>query len=120
MSIFSRIYKKMVDKIDTTIIVAGGLGTRLRPLTENTTKPLLPIRGKPIIEHVIRNLKKHGITNIIISIGYKAEQVQEYFGDGSSLGISISYILETEPLGTGGAVRLASQNLTKPFFLLWG
>ena len=110
----------MVDKIDTTIIVAGGLGTRLRPLTENTPKPLLPIRGKPIIEHVIRNLKKHGITNIIISIGYKAEQVQEYFGDGSSLGISISYAIETEPLGTGGAVKLASKNLTNPFFLVWG
>ena len=110
----------MVDKIDTTIIVAGGLGTRLRPLTENTPKPLIPIRGKPIIEHVNRNLKKHGITNIIISIGYKAEQVQEYFGDGSSLGISISYAIETEPLGTGGAVKLASKNLTNPFFLVWG
>src|SRR3989344_323778 len=110
----------MTEKIDTAIIVAGGLGTRLRPLTESIPKPLLPIRGKPIIEHLIRDLKKHNITKIIISIGYKAEQVQEYFGDGSSLGISISYAIETRPLGTGGAVRLASQNLTKPFFLVWG
>ncbi|MEK6939173.1 MAG: sugar phosphate nucleotidyltransferase [Nanoarchaeota archaeon] len=106
--------------IDTALIVAGGLGTRLRPLTETTPKPLLPIRGKPIIEHVIRNLKKHGIKNIIISIGYKAEQVQEYFGDGNSWGVSISYALETEPLGTGGAVKLASKHLAKPFFLVWG
>ncbi len=106
--------------LDTAIIVAGGLGTRLRPLTDNTPKPLLPIRGKPIIEHVIRDLKKHGIKNIIISIGYKAEQVQEYFGDGSSLGVSISYALETEPLGTGGAVKSASKYLKQPFFLVWG
>ena len=110
----------MVDKIDTAIIVAGGLGTRLRPLTENTPKPLLPVHGKPIIEHIIRNLKKHGVSNIIISIGYKAEQVQEYFKDGSSLGINISYSLETEPLGTGGAVKQASKSLSKPFVLLWG
>ncbi|MDO8510799.1 MAG: HAD-IIB family hydrolase [Nanoarchaeota archaeon] len=106
--------------IDTAIIVAGGLGTRLRPLTESTPKPLLPLRGKPIIEHLIRNLRKHGIANIIISIGYKAEQVKEYFGDGNSLGVSISYAIETEPLGTGGAVKLASKDLTKPFFLIWG
>ncbi|MEK6809932.1 MAG: nucleotidyltransferase family protein, partial [Nanoarchaeota archaeon] len=106
--------------IDTAIIVAGGLGTRLRPLTETAPKPLLPIHGKPIIEHVIKNLHKHGISKIIISIGYKAEQVQQYFGDGSSLGVSIDYMLESEPLGTGGAVRLASKNLTKPFFLAWG
>ncbi|MDP3698777.1 MAG: HAD-IIB family hydrolase [Nanoarchaeota archaeon] len=106
--------------IDTAIIIAGGLGTRLRPLTESTPKPLLPIRGKPIIEHVIRNLRKHGITNIIISIGYKADQVQEYFKDGSSLGVNISYSLETQPLGTGGAVKQASKFLSKPFFLLWG
>lgn len=111
---------RMTEKINTAIIVAGGLGTRLRPLTETIPKPLLPIRGKPIIEHVIRNLKKHSITNIIISIGYKAEQVQEYFGNGNSLGVSINYVLETEPLGTGGAVKLASKNLKQPFFLVWG
>lgn len=110
----------MAEKINTAIIVAGGFGTRLRPLTESTPKPLLPIRGKPILEHVIRNLHKHGINNIIISIGYKAEQMQEYFGDGRWLGVSISYALETQPLGTGGAVKLASQNLTDPFFLVWG
>ena len=106
--------------LDTAIIVAGGLGTRLRPLTETTPKPLLPIHGKPIIEHIIRNLRKHGINKIIISTGYKSNQVQEYFGDGSSLGVSISYSFETEPLGTGGAVKLASKQVAKPFFLLWG
>src|SRR3989344_584355 len=106
--------------LDTAIIVAGGLGTRLRPLTEATPKPLLPIHGKPIIEHVIKNLKRYGITKIIISTGYKAEQVQQYFGDGSSLGVSINYALESEPLGTGGGGKQALKKVSKPFFLIWG
>ena len=106
--------------IDTALIVAGGLGTRLRPLTEFIPKPLLPIHGKPIIEHVIKSLKKHGVRNIVLSIGYKAEQVEKYFGDGTPWGVSISYVLETEPLGTGGAVKLASKGMNKPFFLVWG
>ncbi len=110
----------MVNKIDTAIIVAGGLGTRLRPLTYETPKPLLPIHGKPIIEHAIENLKKHGVKKIILSIGYKAEQIQKYFQDGSRWEVEISYSIESEPLGTGGAVKLASSGLNQPFFLTWG
>lgn len=106
--------------IDTAIIVAGGLGTRLKPLTETTPKPLLPIHGKPLIEHTILNFKKQGISNIILSIGYKAEQIQEYFGNGKKLGIKIKYAIELGPLGTGGAIKLAAKGLTKPFFLAWG
>ncbi|MBU0470393.1 MAG: HAD-IIB family hydrolase [Nanoarchaeota archaeon] len=109
-----------MNNLDTAIIVAGGLGTRLRPLTDVTPKPLLPIRGKPIIEHALLNFKKHGIKNIILSIGYKAEQIKEYFGDGSRWGVNISYSIETEPLGTGGAIKLAAKDLTQPFFLAWG
>ncbi len=109
----------MVD-LDTAIVLVGGLGTRLRPLTDAMPKPLLPVHGKPIVEHTIRQLAKHGIKNLILSIGYKAEQVQQYFGDGSKWGVAISYYLESEPLGTGGAVKQASRNLTKPFFLVWG
>ena len=66
----------------TAVIVAGGLGTRLRPLTDKVPKPLLSIKGKPILEHTIRNLKKHGIRNIILSVGYKAELIQNYLKDG--------------------------------------
>ncbi len=106
--------------IDTAIIVAGGLGTRLRPLTLQTPKPLLPIQGKPIIEHTIGFLKSHGVKNIILSIGYKAEQIQNYFKDGKELGVNISYSLETEPLGTGGAVKKAAVDLSAPFILVWG
>tara|TARA_Y100000310_G_scaffold345402_1_gene464506 strand:- start:14698 stop:16188 length:1491 start_codon:yes stop_codon:yes gene_type:complete len=106
--------------VDKAIIVAGGLGTRLRPLTLDTPKPLLPVHGKPIIEHAILNLKKHGVNEIIISIGYKADLIKNYLGNGEKYGLSIKYVIEDEPLGTGGAVKFAAQGLTKPFFLMWG
>ena len=93
------------------IILAGGLGTRLRPLTDKTPKPLLPIKGTPIIEHAINNFKKHGIKDIILSIGYKAEKIKEYFGDGSRIGVNISYCIEEEPLGTGGAIKKAAEDI---------
>jgi len=97
-------------------------GERLRPLTDDTPKPLLPIKGKPMIEWAIDNLKKHGIIDIILSIGYKADMIQEHFGDGSKLGVSISYAIETEPLGTGGAVKdiVSQYDITEPFALVWG
>lgn len=107
-------------RIDTAIIVAGGLGTRLRPLTEKTPKPLLPIRGKPIIEHTIINLRKHGVKKIILSVGYKAEKIKDYFKDGSKLGVKITYSIEEQQLGTGGATKKAAAKLRKPFFLIWG
>ncbi len=106
--------------VDTAIILAGGLGTRLKPLTDTTPKPLLPMKGKPILQHIIENLKKHNVKNIIISLGYKAEKVQIFFGDGSHLGVNISYSIESEPLGTGGAIKEASKNLNKPFIALNG
>ena len=106
--------------IDTAIILVGGLGTRLRPLTDATPKPLLPMKGKPIVQHTIENLKKHGIKNLILSAGYGAPQIQDYFGDRSKLGLSLHYSIETEPLGTGGAVKQAAAGLTTPFFLVWG
>jgi HAD superfamily hydrolase (TIGR01484 family) len=106
--------------IDTAIIVAGGLGTRLRPLTENTPKPLLPVHGKPIIEHALLNLKKHGVTNFILSIGYKADLIKDYFQNGEKWGVNITYAIEDTPLGTGGAVKLAAKGLLQPFFLTWG
>ena len=106
--------------INTAIILAGGLGTRLRPLTDETPKPLLPIKGLPMMEHMIKNMQQYGINNIILSIGYKAEQIKDYFGDGSKWSINISYSIENEPLGTGGAIKKAASELKKPFFLAWG
>ncbi len=106
--------------IDTAIILAGGLGTRLRPLTNETPKPLLSMKGRPIMQHAIENLKSHGVKNIILSIGYKSEIIKDYFRDGQKLGVNLSYSVETEPLGTGGAVKQAANGLNKPFFLVWG
>lgn len=102
------------------IILAGGLGTRLRPLTDNTPKPLLPIKGIPIIEHAILNFKKHGIKDIILSIGYKADKIKEYFGNGEKWGVNISYAIEDQPLGTGGALKKASQGIYETFVAING
>lgn len=102
------------------IILAGGLGTRLRPLTDQVPKPLLPIKEKPIIEHAILNFKRHGILDIILSIGYKADKIQEYFGDGSKWGVHISYCIEVVPLGTGGAIKEASKGIVETFLVING
>jgi len=102
------------------IILAGGLGTRLRPLTENTPKPLLPVKGKPIIEHALLNFKKHNITDIIFSIGYRADLIKEYFNDGSKWGLNIEYCVEDEPLGTGGAIRKAAGGIKETFLVING
>ncbi len=106
--------------VDTAIILAGGLGTRLRPLTDNCPKPLLPLLGKPILQHTIENLRDHGIKKVILSVGYKADQIERYFSNGSQLGVDITYCVENEPLGTGGAVKKAAENINSEFILVWG
>ncbi len=105
--------------IDTAIILVGGLGTRLRPLTDTIPKPLLPLKGKPIVQHSIESLRRQGVQKIILSVGYGAIQIQEHFQRQTQLG-PIIYSIESEPLGTGGAVKLAAAKLTTPFFLVWG
>ncbi len=102
------------------IILAGGLGTRLRPLTNDTPKPLLLIKGKPIIEHAIENFKKHNILDIVLSVGYMSEKIQEYFKDGKELGVNISYCIEDEPLGTGGAIKKAANGIKENFVAING
>lgn len=100
------------------VILAGGLGTRLRPLTLDTPKPMLPLKGKPILEHVIEHLKAHGITDILITAGYKKEKIEGYFGDGSKFGVSIEYAEETKPLGTAGCLIPLKEKLNETFLLV--
>ena len=89
------------------VIMAGGEGTRLRPLTCNRSKPMVPVINKPVLEHTINLLKRHGIRDIIISLFFLPENVQNYFGDGSEWGVTITYSIEETPLGTAGGVRNA-------------
>jgi len=92
-------------------IMAGGFGTRLRPLTDNCPKPMLKIGNKPILETVIRSFIKAGFVNFYISTHYMAELIQNHFGDGSELEVSITYVHEESPLGTGGALGLLPKDL---------
>jgi mannose-1-phosphate guanylyltransferase len=94
------------------ILLVGGFGTRLMPLTKNTPKPMLTVAGLPVTEHQIAMAKAAGITEIVLATSYLSEIFTPYFGDGSQWGISIKYAVEKEPLGTGGAIRNAAQLLT--------
>ena len=87
------------------LILAGGRGERLRPLSDNVPKPMVPLCGKPILWYQVQFLKKAGVTDVVFLAGYRWEAIQEYFGDGSSHGIRVHYSVEDTPLGTGGAVR---------------
>ncbi|MDY0043963.1 MAG: nucleotidyltransferase family protein [Syntrophales bacterium] len=88
------------------VIMAGGLGKRLRPLTENLPKPMLPVAGKPLMELVIEQLKQIGIRRIHVTTHYKSEKISSYFGDGSSFGVELNYVNEERPMGTGGALGM--------------
>jgi len=101
------------------VILAGGKGTRLRPYTTILPKPLMPINDMPILEVVIRQLKKNGFDKIIIAVGHLAELIEAYFGDGHKWGVQISYSLEDEPLGTAGPLTLI-ENLEDTFLMMNG
>ena len=102
------------------VILAGGRGERLKPLTDNLPKPMLPINGKPVIEYQIELLKKAGINDIIICGQYLFEKIINYFGNGEKLGVKIQYIKEKIPLGTGGAIKNAEGFINDDFLLLNG
>ena len=90
------------------IILAGGEGTRLRPVTGATPKPLAPLLGRPLMEHILRLLKKHGFHQVCASVCYRAEEIEAAFGDGSALGMELCYRAEDRPLGTAGGVKLCA------------
>ncbi len=100
------------------VIMAGGLGTRLRPLTENLPKPLIPVGGKPVLESIIERLAEQGFTRIFLSVNYQAEKVEAHFGDGSEFGVEISYLEENQRLGTAGALTLLPEMPSEPFLVM--
>ncbi len=93
------------------LIIAGGEGERLRPYTWDRPKPMVPVNGRPILEYQVLWLRSQGVTHIVMLCHYKAEVVQEHFGDGSRFGVHITYTVEPEPLGRGGALRLGYQQV---------
>lgn len=100
------------------VLMAGGLGTRLSPLTDTTPKPMLHVGNKPILETIIENFSKYGYTEIILSVNYKSHIIQDYFGDGDRFGVKITYIHEAKRMGTAGALSLMRKSLTEPFFVM--
>ncbi len=107
-------------KENWAIIMAGGLGTRLHPLTQEVPKPMLKVGAKPIIETIIEQLKSYGYKNIVLCLNYKADIIKNYFQDGANFGVNIKYVSERKRLGTAGAIRLAREYIDKPFFVLNG
>jgi mannose-1-phosphate guanylyltransferase/phosphomannomutase len=102
------------------VIMAGGFGTRLRPLTTNIPKPMVPMAGKPVMEHIITLLKKHGIEDIIAILYFQSEQIESYFHDGSKWGVKISYIRAEADFGTAGSVKNAQSLLDDQFIIISG
>lgn len=100
------------------MILAAGLGIRMRPLTEKTPKPLLSVNGAPIIHYTLNFLKKYGITDVVINLHHLAEQIKENLGNGSKFGMNITYSFEAEILGTGGGIKKAEEFLSDSAFIV--
>ena len=107
-------------KPNWAVIMAGGKGTRLRPLTEHLPKPMIKVAGRPILERLILHLVGHGVRRIFLSVNYMGHVIEDYFKDGSEFGCSIEYLREEEPLGTGGSLSLLPEMPKEPFFVMNG
>ncbi|MEM7140479.1 MAG: sugar phosphate nucleotidyltransferase [Actinomycetota bacterium] len=102
------------------VIMAGGEGTRLRPLTSNVPKPMMPLANRPMMEHILDLLKQHGFDEIVVTVAFMANHIRDWFGDGSEFGVRMVYATEETPLGTAGSVRNAMEELTEPFLVISG
>jgi mannose-1-phosphate guanylyltransferase/phosphomannomutase len=102
------------------VVMAGGEGTRLRPLTSNQPKPMVPIVGKPCMEHIVELLKAHNFEDVIVTLAFMPQAIRGYFGDGESHGLAIRYSVEESPAGTAGSVKLAEEALDEPFLVISG
>jgi dTDP-glucose pyrophosphorylase/CBS domain-containing protein len=105
------------ERKNTMVIMAGGQGSRLRPHTENCPKPLLPVAGKPMLEHILLRARSEGFSNFVIAVHYLGHMIEEFFGDGSRWNIKIDYLHEQSPLGTAGAISLLQPKPVAPFLV---
>ncbi|MCS6761542.1 MAG: nucleotidyltransferase family protein [Candidatus Devosia symbiotica] len=109
------------EATDTTVfLMAGGLGTRLRPITDTIPKPMINVGGKPILESIIGNFSSQGFVRFVLSVKYKAEMIREHFGDGTRFGVEITYVEEIDRKGTAGSLSLLSQRPSGPFIVMNG
>jgi len=114
-------FRNGIDEIrqpNAIVIMAGGMGSRLSPLTDNVPKPMLPLNDRPILEIIIKQLKEQGFHNLYISVNYLREQIFDHFGVGDEHGVSITYLEEEEKLGTAGALSLLPDDLDHPFVVM--
>src|SRR5258708_7105469 len=109
-----------MNRHPTVAILAGGFGTRLGDLTRDVPKPMIPIAARPYLERVIDSFARCGLRDIVLLTGYRAEAVEAHFGDGATFGVRIAYSRETDPLGTGGAIREARALLGDRFVMAYG
>src|SRR5580658_8402585 len=100
------------------VVMAGGEGSRLRPVTANRPKPLVPVCNEPIMEHILTLLKKHGIKKVVATLYYLGDEIRDYFGDGSDFDVEMDYSVENVPLGTAGSVKKAEHLLSDGTFLI--
>src|ERR671921_880406 len=100
--------------------MAGGEGTRLRPLTSNQPKPMVPIVGKPCMEHILELLREHGLNDVVVTVAFLPQAIRGYFGTGETLGMNVGYSVEESPLGTAGSVRLAANQLDETVLVISG
>lgn len=108
-------------KVDMqTVVMAGGQGVRLRPLTSNQPKPMVPVANKPLMVHLVELLKRHGLEDVVVTLQFLPTLIANYFGDGEAWGVNIAYVIEETPLGTAGSVRNARSFLNKPFIVVSG
>jgi len=102
------------------VILAGGLGTRLRPLTNSKPKPMLPVGEKPILEHLIEWTKKGGVKSVVICVSYLRKSIEDYFEDGSKFGVKIEYAISNKPLATAGQLKTAEEFIDDDFVCMYG
>lgn len=107
-------------KTNKVVLMVGGLGTRLHPLTKNTPKPMLKVGDKPILQTIVEQFSSYGFVDIIMCVNYRAEAIQNYFGNGEKFGVNIEYVLEKERMGTAGALSLLTTKPSDAFFVMNG
>lgn len=113
-------YLRGPEKPNAVVLMAGGLGTRLRPLTAETPKPMLTVGSKPILETILDSFSRYGFRNFYFSVNYRSEKIREYFKDGRQYGVNISYLNEKNRLGTAGALSLLPQDISEPIIVMNG